>query len=101
MRSRIDVLLVVRRGGDQLSQALESLIAQRSQPERLLVVDTSADPSVAEQIQTALTGALFETETLSLPSRTPFPDAVNAGCDSLFPAGQEIDSRPVAVASSR
>ena len=92
MRSRIDVLLVVRRGGDQLSQALESLIAQRSQPERLLVVDTSADPSVAEQIQTALTGALFETETLSLPSRTPFPDAVNAGCDSLFPAGQEIDS---------
>ena len=49
MRSRIDAVLVVRRGGEQLSRALEGLKEQTLPPESLLVADLTGDRSVADE----------------------------------------------------
>jgi len=92
MRSRIDAVLVVRRGGEHLSQALEGLKEQTFAPQSLLVVDLTGDQSVADAFSQSEGSLPFPLETLALPSKTSFSAAIQGATDHLHPGEGTIES---------
>ena len=92
MRSRIDAVLVVRRGGEHLSQALEGLKEQTLPPQSVLVADLTGDRSVADEFSQGFESLPFPVETLVLASRTSFPLAIQGALDHLHPGEGTIES---------
>ena len=91
MRSRIDAVLVIRHGGEALARSVTSIREQSAQPDRLLIIDTTADSTVPAGYEVALEGSAMAVETLTLPYSTSFPEAVEEAMDHLYPAGSEIN----------
>ena len=91
MRSRIDAVLVIRHGGEALARSVTSIREQSAQPDRLLIIDTTADSTVPAGYEVALEGSAMAVETLTLPYSTSFPEAVEEAMNHLYPAGSEIN----------
>jgi len=87
MRTSIDAILVVRSGGELLAPALEGLLAQTRAPERLLIINTSADSTLPVQIDSVLQGGALASETLILPYATPFAEAIDEALAHLYGPG--------------
>jgi len=87
MRSRIDALVVVRHGGDDLAKTIESLRAQTLPPARVLAIDASGSGRFGDQLDALFSDGFEPSTVLSLPQKASFPAAINAALAMLFPEG--------------
>ena len=92
MRSRIEALVVVRHGGDDLIATIDSLRVQSLAPARVIAVDASGTGSFSAALENLLAEGPWESEILSLPRKASFPGAVNAALTTLFPADMQVDN---------
>ena len=92
MRSRIEALVVVRHGGDDLIATIDSLRAQSLAPVRVIAVDASGTGRFSAALENLLAEGPWESEILSLPRKASFPEAVNAALTTLFPADMQVDN---------
>ena len=90
MRASVDVILVVRQGGEHLSNTLRAIGNQSRPVGRLIVADTSADSTLRAQIKPALEEIRVEPEIIDVAYNTSWSEAVEEAMAHLFPEGQEI-----------
>ncbi|MDP4816866.1 MAG: glycosyltransferase, partial [Pontimonas sp.] len=84
MRASITAILVIRQGGEHLTESLRALTTQTRPISRLILVDSSADSTLGPQIDTALEGAGFSWNTVSVPYSARFAEAIEEGMASAF-----------------
>jgi len=84
MRASITAILVIRQGGEHLTESLRALTTQTRPISRLILVDSSADSTLGPQIDTALEGAGFTLNTVSVPYSARFAEAIEEGMASAF-----------------
>jgi GT2 family glycosyltransferase len=79
MRASITAILVIRQGGEQLSESLRALTSQSRPLSQLVLVDSSADSTLSPLIDAALEGAPFEWSTCTVPYSARFAEAIEEG----------------------
>ena len=84
MRASITAILVIRQGGEQLSESLRGLTTQSRPLSKLVLVDSSADSTLSPLIDAALEGAPFEWSTCTVPYSARFAEAVEEGMATAF-----------------
>jgi GT2 family glycosyltransferase len=80
----VTAVLVCHDGGRWVADCLAALTGQTRAPQRVVAVDTGADP----EVRAALTDALGESAVVGLPVTTPLATAVQAGIDAFASAPQ-------------
>jgi GT2 family glycosyltransferase len=90
MRASVTAILVIRQGGEQLSESLTALTSQTRAISRLVLVDSSADSTLGPAIDSALQGAPFEWTICSVPYSARFADAIEEGMASAFIEGSPL-----------
>ncbi len=84
MRASITAILVIRQGGEQLSESLSALRTQSRPLSKLVIVDSSADSTLSPLIDSALEGAPFEWSTCAVPYSARFAEAIEEGMATAF-----------------
>ena len=84
MRASITAILVIRQGGEQLSEGLRALTTQSRSLSKLVLVDSSADSTLSPIIDAALEGAPFGWSTCTVPYSARFAEAVEEGMATAF-----------------
>ena len=84
MRASITAILVIRQGGEQLSEGLRALTTQSRSLSKLVLVDSSADSTLSLLIDAALEGAPFEWSTCTVPYSARFAEAVEERMATAF-----------------
>jgi len=84
MRASITAILVIRQGGEHLTESLRALTTQTRPISRLILVDSSADSTLGPQIDAALEGTAFSWNTVSVPYSARFAEAIEEGIASGF-----------------
>ena len=79
MRASITAILVIRQGGEQLSESLKALTTQSRPLSKLVLVDSSADSTLSPLIDSALEDAPFEWNTCTVPYSARFAEAIEEG----------------------
>jgi GT2 family glycosyltransferase len=84
MRASITAILVIRQGGEQLSESLKALTTQSRPLAKLVLVDSSADSTLNPLIDSALEGAPFEWSICTVPYSARFAEAIEEGMATAF-----------------
>ena len=90
MRASITAILVIRQGGEHLTESLIALTTQTRPISRLILVDSSADSTLGPQIDAALEGTAFSWTTVSVPYSVRFAEAIEEGMVSAFGENSSI-----------
>ncbi|MGA1563708.1 MAG: glycosyltransferase [Pontimonas sp.] len=84
MRASVTAILVIRQGGEQLSESLTALTRQSRPLSKLVLVDSSADSTLGPLIDSALDGCSFEWTTSAVPYSASFAEAIDEGMRTAF-----------------
>ena len=84
MRASVTAILVIRQGGEQLTESLRALTRQTRAINRLVLVDSTADSTLAPVIESALEGAPFEWGSCPVPYTSGFAEAIEEGMAFAF-----------------
>jgi len=90
MRASVTAILVIRQGGETLSESLVALKDQTRAISNLVLVDSSADSTLGSLIDSALEGASFTWSICSVPYSTRFAEAIDEGVEKAFGEGATI-----------
>lgn len=90
MLASVTAILVIRQGGEQLSESLKALVTQTRLPAKLVLVDSSADSTLGPTIESGLEGASFEWSITSVPYSASFSEAIEEGMAAVWAEGAEI-----------
>ncbi len=93
MRASVTAILVIRQGGETLSESLVALKDQTRAVSNLVLVDSSADSTLGPLIDSALEGASFSWSICSVPYSTRFAEAIDEGVEHAFGEGQRFPTR--------
>lgn len=88
MRVSVDALVVIRQGGDFLTEVLSSLKAQVRPIDRLCIVDATADSALSGVIDQSLVGFPGKPLRVTVPFGTSFAEAIADGVRELYPSGE-------------
>ncbi len=92
-RLTVTTLLVVQRADEAwLERTLAALAAQQRAPERLVVIDASADRSMADLIgaDQQIQGAFPDVSVVSVPPHTPFAEVIDTAVEALPGPGEDV-----------
>jgi len=84
MRASITAILVIREGGDHLTECLTAITTQTRAPHKLVLVDSSADSTIASSVEPALRSTPFVWSLKPVPYQASFAEAVVAGMEVAF-----------------
>ena len=93
MRASITAILVIRQGGEQLTESLRSLTTQTRLVSRLILVDSSAESTIGPHIEEALEGSGLSWTMCSVPYSSSFAEAIEEGMESAYGVDPAIPAK--------
>ncbi|MFM1953788.1 MAG: hypothetical protein RL187_997 [Actinomycetota bacterium] len=89
MRASVTTILVIRQGGDHVAESLRALGNQTRKPERVVIVDSSADSTVQAQVDSGVSG-IAKWTLVNVPFGSSFAECIDEGMHEAYPGEEAI-----------